>query len=372
MNFDFSEDQKALSDTARRFLSDHWSLAQTRAMLEPGATRSSTELWQAIAAQGWLSATIPEAYGGLGLGCLEQCVLAEEIGRVLAPVPFSSTLYLFVEALLLAADEQQKADLLPKVSSGDLIGTLAAAERPGALCAESITALVSGGRLTGVKLPVTDGEIADSCIVLARQENGAPCLFLVDLHETGVRREAISTLDPSRNCARITFTSVPAHRLGVGGDGADLLCRLFERAAVYMSFEQLGGAARCLEMAVDYASNRFAFGRPIGSFQAIKHKLVDAYLKIEIARSNALFGAWALDTRAAELPIAASAARIASCEAYWFAAKENIQVHGGTGYTWEADCHLFYRRSQQLSLALGAPRVWKDRLVSQLESAYAS
>jgi alkylation response protein AidB-like acyl-CoA dehydrogenase len=372
MNFDFSEDQKALRDTARRLLSDRCSLAHVRAVHYEETTQSIGKLWQVFAQQGWLSATIPESYGGLGLGSLEQCVLAEELGRALAPVPFGSTLYLFVEAILLAGDEKQKADLLPKVSSGELIGAFAASEGPGVLRPASLKTVVIDGRISGVKVPVTDGVIADICVVLATQENGALGLFLVDLRESGVRREKINTLDPSRDCARVTFTNVSANRLGGEGKGVELMNRLFERAAVYMSFEQLGGALRCLEMAVEYASSRFAFGRPIGSFQAIKHKLVDVYLKIEIARSSALFGAWALNTQAVELPLAASAARIAACEAYWYAAKENIQVHGGIGYTWEADCHLFYRRSQQLSLALGSPRVWKERLVSHLESVHAS
>jgi alkylation response protein AidB-like acyl-CoA dehydrogenase len=145
-----------------------------------------------------------------------------------------------------------------------------------------------------------------------------------------------------------------------------------DRAAVLLAFEQLGGADRCLEMAKGYALERYAFGRQIGSYQAIKHKLADVYVKNELARSNAYYGAWALNAGAAELPIAASAARVAASEAFWFAAKENTQTHGGMGFTWEVDCHLYYRRSRQLALVAGAPAVWKDRLVSQLERRNAA
>src|ERR1700736_2532019 len=142
---------------------------------------------------------------------------------------------------------------------------------------------------------------------------------------------------------------------------------LLQRAAVLLAFEQIGGADRALEMAKDYALGRYAFGRPIGSYQAIKHKLADMYVKNELARSNAYYGAWALESSTADLPLAASAARVAASEAFWFAAKENLQTHGGMGFTWEVDCHLYYRRSRQLALVAGAPKLWKERLVSQLE-----
>jgi alkylation response protein AidB-like acyl-CoA dehydrogenase len=160
---------------------------------------------------------------------------------------------------------------------------------------------------------------------------------------------------------------VSAQRLGAAGEGFVLIEKLFDRAAVLLAFEQCGGADKCLEMAKAYALERYAFGRVIASYQAIKHKLADMYVKNELARSNAYYGAWALNTNAPEMPVAASAARIAASEAFWFASKENIQTHGGIGFTWEMDCHLYYRRSRQLSLVAGAPRVWKERLVSHLE-----
>lgn len=365
MNFDYNDEQKALKDEARRFLSAVSPLSVVRAAIENPAEGYDKALWQRIGEQGWCGAAIPEAFGGIGMGYVELCALAEELGRSLAPVPFASTVYLFAEALLLAGSDDQKAELLPQVAAGSLIGTLAVSEGPGALTPERIVTRFADGRLTGVKIPVTDGFAADHVVVLAMAGDG-PGLFLVDLTGEGVSRESVSTIDPTRGEARIAFNNAPAHRLGQGVDGLAQLARIYDRAAVLLAFEQLGGADRCLEMARDYALERYAFGRPIGGYQAIKHKLADVFVKNEVARANAYYGAWALSTDAPELPLAAAAARVAGSAAYWLASKENIQTHGGIGFTWEADCHLFYRRARHLGLVIGAPRDWKRRLVGAL------
>lgn len=371
MNFDFSDDQKHLKGEARRFLDANCSTARVRTVLNDAGATHDAALWAAVAAQGWLGAAIPEEYGGLGLGHLELCAIAEELGRAVAPIPFASTVYMLAEAVLAAGTEAQKQEILPKIAGGELIGALATSEGPGAPTAATLQSTVSGGKLSGVKLPVTDGDIADTCIVLAK-ENGQPGLFLVDLNGPGVSREPLKTLDPTRDAAKVTFADAPAERLGEAGQGFELLQRILDRAAVLLAFEQVGGADRCLEMARDFALERYAFGRQIGSYQAMKHKLADMYVKNELARSNAYYGAWALNADAPELPVAAAAARIAACDAYWYAAKESIQTHGGIGFTWEVDCHLYYRRSRQLGLVAGAPRVWKERLVSQLERRNAA
>jgi alkylation response protein AidB-like acyl-CoA dehydrogenase len=371
MNFDFSDDQKSLKSEARRFLEANASTDKVRKVLDDEAKPYDAALWKAVGEQGWLGAAIPEEHGGLGLGHLELCVIAEELGRAVAPIPFASTVYFLAEAIMLAGDDKQKAEILPKIAAGALIGCVATSEGPGVLGPAGVKATVSGGKLTGVKLPVTDGDIADLCLVLAK-ENGQAGLFLVDLNGAGVTREALKTLDPTRDAAKLTFAGAPAQRLGPAGEGFSLLEQIFDRAAVLLAFEQCGGADRCLEMAKAYALERYAFGRVIASYQAIKHKLADIYVKNELARSNAYYGAWALNTGAPELPVAASAARIAASEAFWFASKENIQTHGGIGFTWEMDCHLYYRRSRQLSLVAGAPRVWKERLVSHLERRNAA
>ena len=370
MNFDFSDDQKFLKNEARKFLDANCPTGRVRKVLDDEATLFDAELWAQVAGQGWLGAAIPEAHGGLGLGHLELCVIAEELGRAVAPIPFASTVYFLAEAVMLAGTEAQKAAILPKIAAGEVIGCVASSEGPGPVTAANVQASVSGGKLNGTKIPVTDGGVATHALVLAK-EGGKLSLFLVDM-AAGVARETLQTLDPTRGVAKLTFQGAAAERLGGAGDGLSLLEQVTDRAAVLLAFEQCGGADRCLDMAKAYALERYAFGRVIASYQAIKHKLADIYVKNELARSNAYYGAWALNTNAPELPIAASAARIAGSEAFWFASKENIQTHGGIGFTWEVDAHLYYRRSRQLSLVAGAPRVWKERLVSHLERRNAA
>ena len=367
MNFDYTDDQKALKEEARRFLTAASPLTVARAVLENPGDGYDTALWGRIVEQGWCGATIPESYGGLGLGYVELCALAEELGRAVAPVPFASSIYFFAEALMLVGSEQQKSELLPFVASGELIGTLAVAEGAGVLTEARISAKVSGGKLSGTKLPVADGMAAARAVVLAKGEDGLS-LYLVDLRGEGVTRQAVSNIDPTRGAASISFDGASVEPLGEVGKGLQMLKSIQERGAILLAFEQLGGADRCLEMARDYALERYAFGRPIGSYQAIKHKLADVFVKNEVARANAYYGAWALSTDAPELPVAAAAARVAGSAAYWMAAKEMIQTYGGIGVTWEADCHFFYRRARHLGLVIGAPRDWKRRLADSLEA----
>lgn len=371
MNFDFSEDQKFLRDEARKFLTAQCPSTAVRHVLDNGDVSHDAGLWTKIGEMGWLGAAIPEEHGGLGLGMLEMCVIAEELGRVLAPVPFASTAYLLAEAVKMAGNDGQKATVLPKIAAGEVIGALAISEGPGEPDPARLGVRFDGGKLTGRKIPVTDGDIATHAVVLAGEGSGAS-LVLVDLSGEGVTRTVVKTLDPTRSHAEIVFDAAPAERLGNAGEGGVLLDKLLDRAAVLFAFEQLGGATRCQEMATDYAKERYAFGRPIGGNQAIKHKLADMYVKNEVARSNCYYGAWALSTDAAELPEAAAAARVAASEAFWFASKENIQTHGGMGFTWEVDCHLFYRRAKLLAVQIGAPKTWKEKLVRALEMKNAA
>ncbi|MEM1105831.1 MAG: acyl-CoA dehydrogenase family protein [Pseudomonadota bacterium] len=371
MNFDFSEDQKFLRDEARKFLTAECPSTAVRAVLDAPEVSHDAGLWRKIGEMGWLGAAIPEDHGGLGLGMLELCVLAEELGRVLAPVPFASTAYLLAEAVKSAGTDAQKSALLPKIAAGEVIGALAISEGPGEPDPAKLVVRFEGGAVTGRKIPVTDGDIATHAVVLAA-ERGQPRLVVVDLSAGGVTRKVVKTLDPTRSHAEIVFDGAPGEALGGAGEGAELLSRLLDRAAVLFAFEQLGGASRCQEMATEYAKDRHAFGRPIGGNQAIKHKLAEMYVKNEVARSNCYYGAWALSTDASELPEAAAAARVAASEAYWFASKENIQTHGGMGFTWEVDCHLFYRRAKLLAVQIGAPKIWKEKLVRALEMKNAA
>ena len=370
MNFDFSDAQKALKQQTRGFLRAACDPTVPRRVLENADEPFARDLWQQICANESLGIAIPEEYGGIGFGYLELCVVAEELGRAIAPVPFSSSVYLATEAVLLAGSEDQKQRLLPKLAAGEAIGTFALSEGPGQATEGNLQATLKDGCLSGTKMPVPDGDVADFCVVVARDGSGTS-LAIVDLGGDGVSREPVETLDPSRSNARITFDGAEAELLGESGQGWALKDRVFDRAAVLFAMEQLGGADACLEMAIGYAKGRYAFGRPIGSFQAIKHKLADIYIKNELARANCYYGAWGLSTDAPELPVAAAAARVAAIQAFHFASKENIQTHGGIGFTWESDCHLYYRRAKLLALSIGSERVWKDRLISGLEEEAA-
>ena len=367
MNFDFSDDLKQLRDQARRFLAEQCTPAVVRRSLDGQETHAAA-LWREIAQMGWIGAAIPEEFGGAGLGYEGLCVLAEEMGRAVAPVPFGSTAYLAAEAILTAGSDAQRREYLPKLADGSLIGCFALSEGNGNPEPSAIHARVVGGRLTGSKWPVADGGIADIAIVVAIDEHRQPGLFVADLKD--VRRHDLQTLDPSRNHARLDFDGLPVQQLGSGGWGA--VQRVLDRSAILFAFEQVGGADACLRMAKDYAQERYAFGRPIGSFQAIKHKLADMYVALELARSNAYYGAWALSEDATDLSLAAATVRVSATEAFHLASKENIQTHGGIGFTWAVDCHLFYRRSKQLGLTIGSAPFWKNRLVDLLETRNAA
>lgn len=367
MDFDFSDDQKAIRDEARKLFGAQCDTPRVRQLLEDKAPYDR-ELWTTLADNGYLGTAIDEAHGGLGLGEVTLCVIAEEAGRALAPVPLSSSLYLAAGAIRLAASAAQQAEWLPPLASGGQIGTLALAEGMQPLHAlDALETVERDGRISGVKMPVPHGQVADFAIVAARGDAGIG-LYRVELDGEGVAREALATVDDGQPQARIVFDAAPA--VALSGDAAVLLPQVLDRAAVLVAFEQIGGATAALELACDYARIRKAFGRQIGSFQAIKHKLADMYTKIEIARSNAFYAAWALEADAPELPLAAAAARLAATDAYEFAAKETIQVHGGIGATWEADPHLYYRRARALQSLLDSPLVWRDRLVDALQGAF--
>lgn len=375
MNLDFSDDQKALQDQVRRFLAARCTSAVVRAVAE-GPAAYDADLYAGLAEMGVLGVAIPEAYGGLGLTHLELCLVAEELGRALAPVPVASSIYLAAEFLLQAGTEAQKQAWLPKLAAGTAVGAFATAEGQGETTPARIKAVARGGRLSGEKTAVLDGDVADVAVVAARTGDGdgpeAISLFLVDLKAEGVTRTAVNTIDPTRSYARIIFKNAPAEPLGGTGEGWHIASQVLDRAAILMAFEQVGGADRALAMARDYALDRMAFGRPIGSFQAIKHMLADMYVSATLARSNSYYAAWALSAGAAELPVAAATARVSATQAFLHCAKNNIQVHGGMGFTWAFDCHLFYRRANALALALGSQSTWEDHLIARMRAGNAA
>jgi alkylation response protein AidB-like acyl-CoA dehydrogenase len=374
MNFDFSDDQKLLKEQVRKFLADKCPMKVVRRVLD-GDEAFAGEVWKGLVALGVPGIVIPEAHGGMGLSPLELCVVAEEIGRAVAPVPFDSSVVLATEAIMRAGSEAQKQKWLPALASGAAIGTLAIAEGPQAPKPRTIRTCFAGGKLDGLKVPVLDGDAATFAIVLAN--TGGPgdralSLVLVDLAHASVTKKRVETVDPARKQAELAFRGAPAELLGGEGEGGRLLEQIHDAAAIYLAFAQVGGAEAALYMARDYALHRQAFGRAIGSYQAIKHKLADGYVKLELARSNAYYGAMMLTEGGADLPVAAAAARIAATAAYDFASTENIQTHGGIGFTWEADTQFHYRRARLLALSLGGPMAWKDKLVSRLEQKNAA
>ncbi|WP_084419259.1 acyl-CoA dehydrogenase family protein [Henriciella litoralis] len=366
MNLDFSEEQKQLKEQVGRFLAENCPPAAVRAVLE-GEQHHDAKLYKGIADLGLLGAAIPEEYGGVGLGQLELCVIAEELGRVIAPVPVASTVYLGAECLLHAGTEDQKSTWLPKIAAGEAIGCWAINEGSGRMRPEKVTASFENGKLNGTKSPVADGAIADFAIVLAKEGSGVS-LCLVDLSGDGVERENLESIDPTRSQTKLTFNGASATRIGDAGDGWHIATQVMDKAAILIGFEQLGGADRALEMGRDYALERMAFGRQIGSFQAIKHMLSDMYVSATLARSNCYYGAWALASSAAELPLAAATARVSATTAFQHCAKNNIQVHGGMGFTWAFDCHLYYRRSNALALMIGSLSTWESLLIERMST----
>jgi alkylation response protein AidB-like acyl-CoA dehydrogenase len=372
MDFEFSIEQQDLRAVARRYLAEKCPAASVRAVLESNQSYNR-ELWSGLGEMGYLSAGIPESYGGLGLGDLEMCVIAEELGRALAPVPVASSIYLTAELILAAGSEAQKKEWLPKLAAGEVIGAIADAEARGPVTPSSIRTVADRGRLSGRKIPVSDGDIANIAIVVA-QSTTAPglSLYIAHLDQPRVVRNTLRTIDPSRGQASIVLDGAEAELLGAPGMGEGIYRGALDRAAVLLAFEQIGGADRALEMARDYALERMAFGRQIGSFQAIKHMLADMYVAATLARANGYFGAWALASRNAELGEAAASARVSASKAYQLCAKNSIQVHGGVGFTWDFDCHLHFRRANLLAVCLGGISEWEDRLIDQLQAKNAA
>lgn len=357
MNFDFSEDQRRLQEEVNRVLTAHSTSQDVRRVLDGEAPYSKAS-WQQMADLGALGIALPEQFGGVGLGYLELCLIAEEAGRALLAAPIVSSVYLAAEAISRGGSDAQKAEWLPRIAAGSAIGTAAlGASGQRVLAADPVR--FEGGKLHGTLNAVTDGMVANVAVVLA-----GDTLVLVDLDAGNVTRTPQRSIDPSRPLARITFAGAAAQALPC--DGATVARTVTQGAAVLLAFEQVGGAEKALYAARDYAMERRTFGRLIGSFQAVKHKLADLYTGIELARAHAYYGAWALATGAPELPRAAAAARVAATTAYTVAAEESLHLHGGIGYTWEMDCHLHLRRARWLGQIIGNEHQWREALATAL------
>ncbi len=372
MNFGFTEEQEVLRKTARDFLREHASMKRVREVMESESSHAP-ELWTQMAELGWLGLVVPEEYGGAGLSAIELGLVLEELGRSLAPVPFLPTAIASC-ALMEAGDREQQREWLTRISAGEAMATLAitevrGTEDPGDL--ELAATSENGWALSGTKLFVPDADIADLLVVVARTggegEKGLG-LFLVPRASSGVRIAPMRSMDSLRNLFRVEFDDVRIPKsalLGGDPDAWSKLSRVLDRGRVMICAEMIGGAEKCLEDSVQYAKERIQFGKPIGVNQAIKHKCADMLFQVESAKSITYYAAWAAREDDEEAPLTAAMAKSYVSEAYRRVAAENIQIHGGVGFTWEYDCHLYFKRAKSDESWLGDGTYHRER-VAQL------
>jgi alkylation response protein AidB-like acyl-CoA dehydrogenase len=369
MNFGFSDEQEELRKMVKRFLEEKSPESEVRRLM---ATPEGydTAVWDQMAKELALQGLgIPEEYGGQGFGPVELYVVFEEMGAALFCSPYFSTVALAANAVLFVGSDGDKAKYLPGIASGDTIATVALTDDAGLwdLTTTSTTATAKGDGyvVNGVRSYVTDGMTANVLFVPAMTDQGLS-LFAVEGTAPGVAREALSTMDQTRKQSRVVFTDAPATLVGANGGALEGLQTTLQVAAAALAAEQVGGAQRVLTNSVEYAKNRVQFGRPIGSFQAIKHKCADMLLDVESAKSAAYYAAWAAQEQNEELAIAASLAKSFCSEAYFHCAAENIQIHGGIGFTWEHHAHLYFKRAKSSELFLGDPAYHRELLAQRL------
>jgi alkylation response protein AidB-like acyl-CoA dehydrogenase len=368
MNFAFTDEQEQLRQFVRSFLEDKSPESAVREQMDTEQGYDPA-VWSQMADQlGLQSLVIPEEYGGQGYSFVELGVVLEEMGRRLLCAPFFSGM-LASQAIVHSGDDDAKKAHLPGIASGQTIAALAFTEESGRWDESGITLEATpsgdGHTLTGVKSFVIDGHTANLVVVAARTSGGVS-LFTVDGDATGLTRQALSTMDQTRKQARLTFDDTPATLIGTEGAGWDTMSTVLDLAAVALAAEQVGGAQFVLEMAVQYAKDRVQFGRPIGSFQAIKHKCADMLLEVESAKSAAYYGLWCAAELNDELPSVASLAKAYCSEAYFHAAAENIQIHGGIGFTWEHPAHLYFKRAKSSELLFGDPSYHRELLAQRI------
>jgi alkylation response protein AidB-like acyl-CoA dehydrogenase len=365
VNLTLTEEQEELRASVRRFLADKAPSEAVRRWMDSEEGHDPT-LWKQMAGQlGLQGLAIPEEHGGAGYGPVELGIVLEELGRAITPTPFFATVALAGQALVHSGDTAAQARWLPAIADGTLTATLALSEERGGAALDAVTTSAvrdgDGWALTGTKMFVVDGASADLVLLVARADEGLG-LFAVEAGAAGMTRTPLDALDLTRRLGRIDVDATPAQRVGTAGDATEFLQRALDLAVVALAHEQVGGASACLDTAVEYAKIRVQFDRPIGSFQAIKHKCADLLVEVESARSAAYSAAWAAAEDPAELPVAAALAGSYCSEAYTHAAKENIQIHGGIGYTWEHDAHLFLKRAKSSELLFGTPVRHRARL----------
>ena len=377
MNFAFTEEQEELRKHAREFLENYSGSEQVRELMETD-TGYDPDVWARIGSElGWTALTVPEEYGGFGYTYVELIAVMEEQGRALLCAPFFSTVCLAANALLVGGTEAQKKEHLPGIAAAETTATLAYTEPNGRWDATAIEATAAksgdGYVLNGTKTFVIDGHTADLIIVAARTEgtSGADgiSLFCVPAETAGIERRGLQTMDQTRKQAEVKLENVQVGGdalMGDEGSGWPLLAKTLDLAAVALSAEQVGGAQKCLDMSVEYAKVRVQFGRPIGSFQAIKHKCADMLLEVESGRSASYYAGWAAAEDNEELATVAPLAKAYCSDMYFHCAAENIQIHGGIGFTWEHDAHLYFKRAKSSEILFGDATYHRELLAQRI------
>ena len=369
MDFGFSEEQEMLRQSARGVLEKECPSTVVRRLMDDDRGFDA-DLWRTLARLGWTGMVIPEAYGGSGLSYVDLVLVLEEMGRVVLPSPFIWTA-MVAEAIGRSGSEAQKQALLPKIAAGDLIATVAWMEPSGLWGADGIAMAArkrgNGFTLDGVKLFVNDAHIADCLLVAARTGGKGITLFAIETKRAGISVTPLKTMDSTRRLSEVKFEGVKATAtdvVGTVGDGWKTLANVIDRGKVMLAAEMMGGAQKVLDMTVEYAKVRAQFGRPIGSFQAVQHKCANMMIDVEGAKSAVYYAAWAVSNEVAEAPLAAALAKAAASDAYRRVSADGIQVHGGIGFTWDHDMHLYFKRAKSSEFTFG-DATYNRELVAQ-------
>jgi alkylation response protein AidB-like acyl-CoA dehydrogenase len=373
IQFAFTDEQEQFRSAIRRFLTDKSPTTEVRRLMGT-AEGYDPAVWRQLSEDLALPGIhIPEQYGGASFGIVELCIVTEELGRALLCAPYFSTAVLAANAILNSGTEAQKSALLPDLAKGARLATLAVTEPDGNWDPASIEVVATpdadGYHLDGVKSYVVDGHVAELLIVAARTPktvgHDGLALFTLDAKAAGVERRLLESMDPTRKIARIDFHGAHADLLGNLDDGEKPIVRTLDQATIALANEMVGGAQALLDSAVNYAKLRVQFGREIGSFQAIKHKLADMLLDVELAKSAAYYAAQAAATDDPEWPALASLAKATASETYLQTAIQCIQIHGGIGFTWDNDTHLWFKRAKSSEVFLGQPSYHRELLMQR-------
>lgn len=362
MEFGLNETQRLLKENARKFLAAECPMKEVRRLMET-PTAHDAALWSSLAAQGYTGILFPEEYDGAGLGKVEMALFLEEAGRALLPGPFFSTVALAGAVLNECASTEQKRKFLAPICRGEVCSTVAFLESGASWNPGDLRTASAGGKISGEKLFVPDAAVAR--FILAVVADG---VFVVDAKAPGIDIEPMAAMDLTRKLYSVRFDNAPAERL----ENSAALQRGLDIATVALAAEMVGGMQRTLEMTVEYAKTRKQFGKPIGIFQAVQHQCADMYLETESARSAAYYAAWALEENASDAATAVSIAKMYASDAARAVGNRGIQVHGGMGFTWENDLHLYYRRAKSSETMLGDATFHRERIARLVIDADAA